>query len=177
MADDFKREIPTKKEQEASKKTFIGRERSIPWSVKSLETGQFISFTYNGKKRRVLVLSPKWISTKNNKVLTAIEINDIVFNPGKLTQIFNVTSAPRRLRIAKTDDDGFRFFQVNFDMSYLNLMTTPNKLYKLLRNKNKVLSDNYKTYYLDKLKTGVIKMFNPILPEGIVTKFNIDEIE
>ena len=177
MADDFKREIPTKKEKQATKKTFLGRERTTSWSIKSLETGQFISFNYNGKKRRVLVLSPEWVSTKENNLLTAIEINDIVFNPGKLIQIFNITSVPRRLKIAKTDVDGFRFFQVNFDISYLNLMTAPNKLYKLLRNKNKVLSNNYKTFYLDKLKSGVIEMFNPILPQSIITKFNIDEIE
>ena len=62
-------------------------------------------------------MSPRWTSTKNNTVLTAIEINNIVFNPGKLVQIFNITSVPRRLKIAKTDDDGFRFFQVNFDIS------------------------------------------------------------
>ena len=31
--------------------------------------------------------------------------------------------------------------------------------------------------YSDKLKSGVIKMFNPILPQSIITKFNIDGIE
>ena len=51
------RQVPSKTERQASKTSFKGNERSIKWSLGQTQTGQFIQFTYNSKRRRVLVLS------------------------------------------------------------------------------------------------------------------------
>ena len=50
------REVPSSTEKQATKTSFKGNERSIGWSLKQVESGQFIQFTYNAKQRRVLVL-------------------------------------------------------------------------------------------------------------------------
>jgi hypothetical protein len=170
--DQLGRDVPTRSETKSIKQTFRGkggdRYREIPWKVGFLNTGQFIQFQYNNKQRRVLVLSPVHSNTAGNSVLTAIELNEIAFAPQKLAQLFKIGSLPRVVRIDSQDDDGFRYFSINVD-----LQNNPMALYELLQAKNKTINKHYKTYFYDKLKTGVIKMFNPIFSPYVVSRMTI----
>ncbi len=167
---------PSNVEHASVKQTFRGkgfdRHREIDWSFNLLNTGQFIQFNYNNKQRRVLVLTPAHINTSGNSVLTAIELNDMAFAPHKLSQLFNIGSLPRVVRIDAVDSTNFRYFAVQPDME-----NNPMALYDLLQAKNKTINNNYKTYYMSKLRTGVIKMFNPIFSSYIVNRMNIIGVE
>ena len=66
------REVPNQSEQRETKKSFKGNERTIGWSLKQVETGQFIQFTYKSKQRRVLVLTPDWRNVKENSRVIGI---------------------------------------------------------------------------------------------------------
>ena len=142
------------------------------WNVNALNTGQFIQFQYNNKLRRVLVLAPNFVNTSGNSVLTAIELNKIAFAPQKLAQLFRVGSLPRVVRIDAVDDTDFRYFSVSPDMA-----SNPMALYDLLQTKNKTITGNYKTYYMNQLRTGVIKMFNPIFSSYVINRMNILGVE
>lgn len=173
---DYRRGQVSSTERAAAKQFFKGkgfdRHREIMWNIGAINTGQFIQFQYNNKLRRVLVLSPNHINTSNNSVLTAIELNDLAFAPQKLSQLFRIGSLPRVVRIDATDDTGFRYFAISPD-----LVTNPMALYDLLQTKNKTIKDNYKTYYMKKLRTGVIKMFNPIFSSYVINRMNILGVE
>ena len=173
---DYRRGQQSKTERAAAKEFFKGkgfdRHREIDWNVRWLNTGQFIQFQYNNKLRRVLVLSPNWINTSGNSVLTAIELNNIAFAPQKLANLFRVGSLPRVVRIDAVDDTDFRYFAVSPDFR-----TNPQALYDLLQAKNKTINKNYKTYYMKHLKTGIVKMFNPIFSEYIIQRMNILGVE
>jgi len=162
------REVPSPAEKKATKKSFTGNERSISWGIKQVAEGQFIQFTYNGKLRRVLVLTPNWVderSTKGNPVLACIDLSDIAYAPNQLIKLFNKGALPRLLITAATDKDGFRFFQI-----------TPTSGLDTIVQKNKLFQKYYKTFYMSSLKTGVIKMYNPIFSEAMLVKLNIMDI-
>ena len=173
---DYRRGQTSPLEKAAAKQFFKGkgfdRHREIDWNVGWLNTGQFVQFQYNNKLRRVLVLSPTYINTLGNTVLTAIELNDIAFAPQKLSQLFRVGSLPRVVRIDAVDDTDFRYFSITPDFQ-----RNPQALYDLLQQKNKTITGNYKTYYHSKLRTGVIKMFNPIFSDYVINRMNILGVE
>ena len=158
------RQVPSKTERQASKTSFKGNERSIKWSLGQTQTGQFIQFTYNSKRRRVLVLSESWRSSKQNSVLTCVDLTTHGFAPNKLNRIFDIGAFPRLIRTAVTDTDGFRFFEISPDSDLEKLVKT-----------NKFFQKNYKTF-LRKKMTGVIKMWNPIFSPAMITKLNIQDI-
>ena len=158
------RQVPSSNEIQASKTTFTGNERSIGWSLGQADTGQFIQFTYNSKRRRVLVLSPSWRSSKKNSVLTCIDLTIHAFAPNKLNRIFDIGNFPRLIRTAITDGDGFRFFE----------MAPTTDLDKLV-SKNTFFKNNYKTFLRKKI-TGVVKMWNPIFSPAMIAKLNIQDI-
>jgi len=158
------RQVPSSNERQETKTSFKGNERSIGWSLKQAETGQFIQFTYNGKRRRVLVLSPSYRSSKKNSVLTCVDLTVHGFAPNKLNRIFDIGSFPRLVRIAITDGDGFRFFEINPSTDLENLVT-----------KNTFFKNNYKTFLRKKI-TGVVKMWNPIFSPAMIAKLNIGDI-
>lgn len=162
------RQVPSPAEKTATKKSFTGNERSIKWGIKQVDEGQFIQFTYNKKVRRVLVLTPGYVdprSTKQNSVLACIDLSDIAFAPNELNKLFNKGALPRLLNTAITDSDGFRFFQI----------APATGLDKIVQ-KNKMFQKNYKTFLMSKLKTGVIKMYNPIFSEAMMSKMNVSDI-
>ena len=173
---DYRRGQTSPLERAAAKQFFKGkgfdRHREIQWSLGAVNTGQFIQFQYNNKLRRVLVLSPTHTSAKGNPVLTAIELNELAFAPQKLSQLFRINSLPRVVRIDAVDDTGFRYFAVTPDLN-----SNPMALYDLLQQKNKTITNNYKTYYYNKLRTGVIKMFNPIFSSYVINRMNILGVE
>ena len=173
---DYRRGQVSRIEREIARQSFKGKgfdkHKEILWNAKWLNTGQFVQFQYNNKQRRVLCLSPYWTNTAGNSVLTAIELNDIAFAPQKLAQLFRVGSLPRVVSIAAIDDDGFRYFSVTPDFR-----TNPQVLYDLLQSKNKTITKNYKTYHMKHLRTGVIKMFNPIFSSYIINRMNILGVE
>jgi hypothetical protein len=173
---DYRRGQTSALERAAARESFKGkgfdRHREIDWNVKFLNTGQFVQFQYNNKLRRVLVLSPNHINTSGNSVLTAIELNNIAFAPQKLGQLFRVGSLPRVVRIDAVDDTGFRYFAVSPDFN-----TNPQVLYDLLQTKNRTITGNYKTYYMNQLQTGVMKMFNPIFSSYVINRMNILGVE
>ena len=158
------RQVPSKTEKTESKKSFKGNERSIGWSLKQAATGQFIQFTYNGKRRRVLVLTAAYRSSKQNSVLTCVDLTTHAFAPNKLNKIFDIGAFPRLVRTAITDVDDFRFFEIN----------PSTDLEKLVSN-NKFFQKNYKTF-LRKKMTGVVKMWNPIFSPAMIGKLNIQDI-
>ena len=148
----------------ANNDSFKGNERSTPWSLKQTKTGQFIQFTYNGKRRRVLVLTPSYRTSQKNSVLTCVDLTIHGFAPNKLNKIFDICSFPRLVVIAKTDDDGFRFFQIS-----------PREDIEELVKKKNFFKKNYKTFYRKKM-TGVIKMWNPIFSPAMISKLTIQDI-
>ena len=158
------REVPSKTERQESKKSFKGNERTIGWSLKQADTGQFIQFTYNGKRRRVLVLTPEYRSSKKNSVLTCVDLTIHGFAPNKLNRIFDIGAFPRLVRTAITDEDEFRFFEIN-----------PNANLEKLVSNNKFFKKNYKTFLRKKI-TGVVKMWNPIFSPAMIAKLNIGDI-
>ena len=157
------RQVPSRTERQESKTSFTGNERSIGWSLKQAETGQFIQFTYNGKRRRVLVLTPSYRTSKKNSVLTCVDLTIHGFAPNKLNKIFDIGSFPRLVRTAITDDDGFRFFEINPSTDLEKLVT-----------KNRFFKNNYKTFLRKKI-TGVVKMWNPIFSPQMIAKLNIQD--
>ena len=167
------RQVPSKTEKQIKKKVFQGIERKTPWAFKNLDTGQFVTFKYNGILRKVLILSPLWYTSKGNKILTGIELNDFAWEPPKLGKLFDVKVLPRIVRTEHLDPDGFRFFAVNFDLTIRG--GQPKKLYKLLQARHPLIHQNYKTYLRKKMTTGVIKMFNPVFSPATIRKFNILE--
>tara|TARA_A100001201_G_C4009807_1_gene177180 strand:- start:123 stop:629 length:507 start_codon:yes stop_codon:yes gene_type:complete len=158
------RQVPSRNERTESKKSFSGNERSTPWSLKQTTTGQFIQFTYNGKRRRVLVLTPSYRTSQKNSVLTCVDLTIQGFAPNKLNKIFDIGSFPRLVRTATTDSDGFRFFE----------MAPTTDLDKLV-SKNTFFKNNYKTFLRKKI-TGVVKMWNPIFSPAMIAKLNIQDI-
>lgn len=158
------RQVPSRTERKESKKSFKGNERSIKWSLKQASTGQFIQFTYNSKRRRVLVLSEKYRSSKQNSVLTCVDLSMHAFAPNKLNKIFDIGAFPRLLRTAITDEDEFRFFEIN-----------PTTDLESLVKSNKFFQKNYKTFLRKKI-TGVVKMWNPIFSPAMIAKLNIQDI-
>jgi hypothetical protein len=176
---DYLRGQQSPQERQIVKQTFRGKgfdkHREIDWSLGAVNTGQFIQFQYKNKLRRVLVLTPGHIdprSTKGNSVLAAIELNKIAFAPNKLAQLFRVGSLPRVVRVDAVDDTGFRYFSVQ-----PNMASNPNALYDLLRAKNKTITGNYKTYLMSELRTGIIRMFNPIFSNYVINRMNILGVE
>tara|TARA_Y100001938_G_scaffold141966_1_gene212513 strand:+ start:2054 stop:2626 length:573 start_codon:yes stop_codon:yes gene_type:complete len=173
---DYRSGTQSQLEKQIARQTFKGkgfdRHREIDWNVRWLNTGQFVQFQYNNKLRRVLVLSPFYPNTSGNSVLTAIELNDIAFAPQKLAQLFRIGSLPRVVSIAAVDDTDFRYFAVQPDFK-----RDPQALYNLLQAKNKTINKNYKTYYMKKLQTGVMKMFNPIFSDYVINRMNILGVE
>ena len=157
------REVPSSTERQITKKSFKGNERSIAWSLKQTSSGQFIQFTYKGKQRRVLVLTPEYRSTKQNSVLTCVDLTMHAFAPNQLNRIFDIGSFPRLVVTAVTDTDDFRFFQIS-----------PKEDIDGLVKKKKFFKDNYKTFYRQKM-TGVIKMWNPIFSPAMISKLNIQD--
>jgi len=158
------RQVPSKTERTESKKSFKGNERSIKWSLGQVQTGQFIQFTYKSKRRRVLVLSEAWRSSKKNSVLTCVDLTMHAFAPNKLNKIFDIGSFPRLLNTAITDVDEFRFFQIS-SLVDLEALVKTNKFFKI----------NYKTFLRQKM-TGVIMMWNPIFSPGMIAKLNIQDV-
>ena len=147
----------------ANNDSFKGNERSTPWSLKQTKTGQFIQFTYNSKRRRVLVLTPSYRTSQKNSVLTCVDLTIHGFAPNKLNKIFDIGSFPRLVVIAKTDNDGFRFFQIS-----------PREDIEELVKKKNFFKNNYKTFYRKKM-TGVIKMWNPIFSPAMISKLTIQQ--
>ena len=158
------RQVPSKTEKTESKKSFKGNERSIGWSLKQADTGQFIQFTYNGKRRRVLVLTPSYQSSQKNSILTCVDLSIHGFAPNKLNKIFDIGAFPRLVRTAITDSDGFRFFEINPTADLEKLVST-----------NKFFKNIYKTFLRKKI-TGVVKMWNPIFSPAMIAKLNIGDI-
>ena len=158
------REVPSQAEKQASKTSFKGNERSIGWSLKQVETGQFVQFTYNSKRRRVLVLTPSWKSSKDKSILTCVDLTMLAFAPNKLNRIFDIGAFPRLIRTAIEDTDGFRFFEISPDANIEQLV-----------QKNKFFKNNYKTFLRKKI-TGVVKMWNPIFSPAMISKLNIQDI-
>jgi len=162
------REVPSPAEKKATKKSFTGNERSISWGIKQINEGQFIQFTYNGKLRRVLVLTPNWVderSTTGKAVLACIDLSDIAYAPNKLNKLFDKGALPRLVITAAIDKDGFRFFQIS-----------PSGGLDTIVKKNKLFQKNYKTFYMNNIKTGVIKMYNPIFSTAMMVRLNIMDI-
>ena len=157
------RQVPSKTETRESTRSFTGNERTIGWSLKQASTGQFIQFTYNGKRRRVLVLSPSYRTSQKNSVLTCVDLTIHGFAPNKLNKIFDIGSFPRLVNTAVTDSDGFRFFEINSTADIENLVS-----------KNKFFKKNYKTFLRKKI-TGVVKMWNPIFSPVMIAKLNIQD--
>ena len=158
------RQVPSSTEKRETKTSFKGNERSIGWSLKQAATGQFIQFTYNGKRRRVLVLSEQYRTSKKNSVLTCVDLTIHAFAPNKLNKIFDIGAFPRLVRTAITDTDNFRFFEINPSTDLESLVT-----------KNKFFKNNYKTFLRKKI-TGVVKMWNPIFSPAMIAKLNIQDI-
>ena len=158
------RQVPSKTERQESKTSFKGNKRSIKWSLGQTQTGQFIQFTYNSKRRRVLVLSEEHRSSKQNSVLTCIDLSMHAFAPNILNRIFDIGAFPRLINTAITDDDGFRFFEINSSVDLETLVKT-----------NTFFKKNYKTFYRKKM-TGVIKMWNPIFSPAMISKLNILDV-
>ena len=158
------RQVPSKTEKTETKKSFKGNERSIKWSLGQAKTGQFIQFTYNSKRRRVLVLSEEYRSSKKNSVLTCVDLTIHAFAPNKLNKIFDIGNFPRYIVTAVTDDDGFRYFEIS-----------PNVDLEKLVKSNNFFKNNYKTF-LRKKMTGVIKMWNPIFSPAMISKLNIQDV-
>tara|TARA_Y100000356_G_C11253490_1_gene288579 strand:- start:135 stop:647 length:513 start_codon:yes stop_codon:yes gene_type:complete len=159
------REVPNQSEQRETKKSFKGNERTIGWSLKQVETGQFIQFTYKSKQRRVLVLTPDWRNVKENSILTCVDLTMLAFAPNKLNRIFDIGAFPRLIRTAVTDKEGFRFFQISPDIIDVEKLVSKNKFFK----------NNYKTFFRKRL-TGVIKMWNPIFSPAMIKKLNIEDV-
>ena len=66
---------------------------------------------------------------------------------------------------------------IDIDMTKVHPKVQPSKLYRLLQIDNKVILNHYKTYYWEKLKTGPVRLFNPVFSPGTISKLNVREIE
>ena len=157
------RQVPSRNERQIGKVSFKGNERTTSWSLKQASTGQFIQFTYNGKRRRVLVLTASYRSSKKNSILTCVDLTMHSLGPNKLNRIFDIGAFPRLVSTTTTDSDGFRFFGINPSVELEKLVKT-----------NSFFKKNYKTFLRKKI-TGVVKMWNPIFSPAMINKLNIQD--
>ena len=111
-----------------------------------------------------MVLSEEYRSSKKNSVLTCIDLSMHAFAPNKLNKIFDIGSFRRLLRTAITDEDEFRFLEIN-----------PTTDLESLVKSNKFFQKNYKTFLRKKI-TGVVKMWNPIFSPAMIAKLNIQDV-
>ena len=169
------RQAPSQQEKAVKKATFKGRERRTKWNFNFLDTGQFVQFTYNHKPRKCMILSPVWKTSKKTKVVTAIDVTEMAWSPPELAKLFNVKVLPRIVRVEHIDDDGFRYFAVNFDLTRRGGQAR--KLWKLMQARHPILHNNYKTFKRKELQTGVIHLYNPIFSPATIDKFNIFGVE